>query len=61
MAIIHYVICARNLWNKGSTLNYINIQPPVYFNVLLQGNLLLLTALTTLGDNKLILNTLDLN
>ena len=33
MAIIHYAVCGINVWELGSTLNYINILKPVYFNV----------------------------
>ena len=36
MAIIHYVVCIRNVWKIGSTLNYVNILQPVF----LHGNFL---------------------
>ena len=49
MTIIRYVICIRNIWRKGITLNYINIQQPVYSNVFLHGYLLqLVFAIHTL-------------
>ena len=35
MAISHEAICGRNIWKLGSTLNYINIMQPVFFNVFL--------------------------
>ena len=40
MAIIHYAVCARNVWKLGSTLNHIYILLPIYFNVILHGNCL---------------------
>ena len=40
MVIIHYAVSTRNVWKLGSTLNYINILQPVYFNVFLHGNFL---------------------
>ena len=46
MTITSYVICIRNIWRYGITLNYINILQPVYFNVFLHGNLLRCTYTT---------------
>ena len=40
MAIIHFAICTRNVWKLNSTLAYINILQPVYFNVFLHSNFL---------------------
>ena len=40
MAIIHYAVCGKNVWELGSTLNYINILQPVNFNVFLHGSFL---------------------
>ena len=40
MAIIRRVVCIRNVWKLASTLNYINILQPVYFNVFLHANIL---------------------
>ena len=40
MAIIRLDFCIRNVWGLASTLNYINILQPVYFNVFLHGNFL---------------------
>ena len=38
MTIIHYAVYGRNVWNLGSTLNYINILQPVNFKEFLHGN-----------------------
>ena len=40
MAIIRQFVCIRNVWRLASTLNYINILQPVYFNVFFHGNLI---------------------
>ena len=40
MVIIHSVVCDRNVWKLGSTLNYINILQQIYLYVYLHGNFL---------------------
>ena len=40
MVIIHYAVRDRNIWKLGTTLNYISILQPVYFNVFLHGKFL---------------------
>ena len=40
MVIIHQVNYTTDVWNLSTTLIYINILQPVYFNVYLHGNFL---------------------